>query len=129
MIASSGPERRASLRRSALATGTSEKAVSFFYAKLFAPSLDAAFVERSEGQLRDGIAALDRACADRSGDWWFGTEPGHDDIAAACTTRHACEAYPELLKLPDFPALADHCARSEARPEFETIQQIFIPPR
>jgi glutathione S-transferase len=128
LIAASGRDRRASLRRCALATGTSEKAVSFFYARLFAPSLDTVFVERSEAQIRDGIAALDRACADRRSDWWFGADPGHDDIAAACTARHACEAYPDLVTLRDYPALAAHCERAEARPEFREIHQAFIPP-
>jgi glutathione S-transferase len=128
LIAASGAARRAALKRCALATGTSEKAVGFFYARLFASQLDPAFVARSEAQIRDGLAALDRACAQRQGDWWFGIEPGHDDIAAACTTRHACEAYPALLRLADYPALARHCARAELRPEFQSITQVFIPP-
>ena len=59
LIAASGPERRAALRRIALATGTADKAVSFFYARLFASSLDSAFVERSEAQIRAGLAALE----------------------------------------------------------------------
>lgn len=128
LIAVSGPERRASLRRCALATGTSEKAVSFFYARLFAPSLDVGFVKRFETQIRDGIAALERACTDRNSDWWFGENPGHDDIAAACTARHACEVFSELVTLNDHAALAAHCARAEGRPEFTAICQVFIPP-
>jgi glutathione S-transferase len=102
--------------------------VSFFYAKLFASSLDPMFVARSETQIRDGLAALDGECAAREGDWWHGSAPGHDDIAAACSTRHICEAYPALVRLADYPALAAHCARAEARPEFQGIQQEFIPP-
>jgi glutathione S-transferase len=128
LIAASGAPRRAALKRCALATGISEKAVSFFYARLFATALDPAFVARSEAQIRDGLAALDRACAERSGEWWFGAEPGHDDIAAACTARHASEAYPALVRLADYPALARHCARAEMRPEFQAITQVFIPP-
>lgn len=128
LIAAAGPARRAALKRCALATGISEKAVSFFYARLFAPSLNAAFVDRSQAQLRDGLAALDRLCAEKSGDWWSGTDPGHDDIAVACTTRHACEAWPKLLRIADYPALAVHCARAESRPEFQSITQEFIPP-
>jgi glutathione S-transferase len=102
--------------------------VSFLYARLFAPSLDPAFVARSEGQIRDGLAVLDRECAGRSGDWWFGAEPGHDDNTVACVARFVGEAYAHLVKLSDYPALSDHSARAEARTEFRTISQEFIPP-
>lgn len=128
LIAPSGDARRASLRRIALATGTADKAVSFFYARLFAPSLDAAFVARTEGQIRDGVAELDRACAERAGDWWHTSGPGHDDIAAACVARFLSEAYPQLVTFDDYPALAEHCARAERLTVFRTISQPFIPP-
>lgn len=128
LIAASGPDRRAALRRCAIATGIADKAVSFFYARIFSPSLDPAFVARSEGQIRDGLALLDRECAARSGDWWFGAEPGHDDNTAACIARFIGEAYAHLVTLADYPALADHSARAEARPEFQAICQPFIPP-
>jgi glutathione S-transferase len=65
LIAASGPERRAALRRCALATGVADKAVNFFYARTFATGLDPAFTARSEGQIRDGLALLDRECAER----------------------------------------------------------------
>ncbi|NOU03574.1 MAG: glutathione S-transferase family protein [Novosphingobium sp.] len=128
LIAPSGPARRASLRRIALATGTADKAVSFFYAKLFAPSLEPAFVTRTEGQIRDGLAELDRACAARTGDWWHNSGPGHDDIAAACVARFLSEAYPQLVRLGAYPALAEHSARAERLTVFRTISQPFIPP-
>lgn len=128
LIAPSGPERRAALRRCAIATGVADKAVTFFYARIFAPSLDPAFVARSEGQIRDGLALLDRECAARPGEWWFGEAPGHDDNTAACVARFVGEAYAHLVSLPDYPALADHSARAEARAEFRAISQVFIPP-
>ena len=65
LIAPSGIERRAALRRIALATGVADKAVSFFYARLFSPALDPAFIERSEGQIRDGLSVIDAECAAR----------------------------------------------------------------
>lgn len=125
LIAASGPERRAALRRIAIATGTADKAVSYFYARLFAPSLDPAFAARSEDQIRSGLAELDAACGDS---WWHGTSPGHDDIAAACVARFLSEAYGWLVSLDDYPALAAHCARAEALPAFQAISQPFIPP-
>lgn len=128
LIAAAGPERRAALRRCAVATGVADKAVSFFYARNFAPSLDPVFVARSEGQIRDGLALLDAECAGRAGDWWFGEEPGHDDNTVACVARFVSEAYAHLVSLAGYPALADHCARAEVRDEFQAISQAFIPP-
>ena len=124
LIAASGPERRAALRRIAIATGTADKAVSYFYARLFAPSLDPAFAARCEDQIRAGLAELDSACSDI---WWHGDTPGHDDIAAACVARFVAEAYAWLVGLTDYPALAVHCTRAEALPAFQSISQAFIP--
>ncbi len=128
LIAPSGPQRRASLRRIALATGTADKAVSFFYARLFAPSLDPAFALRCEGQIRDGLAALEAACAARGTNWWHGAGPGHDDIAVACVARFLAEAYGHLIALQDYPALAAHSARAEGLAVFQKICQPFLPP-
>lgn len=128
LIPPAGAARRASLRRIAVATGAADKAVAFFYARLFAPSLDPAFVTRTEGQIHDGLSELDCACAARTGDWWHSSGPGHDDIAAACVTRFLSEAYPQLVALADYPALADHSARAERLTVFRTISQPFIPP-
>lgn len=128
LIAASGPARRAALRRIALATGTADKAVSYFYARLFATSLDPDFASRCEQQILAGLGALDAECAARDGPWWHGSDPGHDDIAVACIARFLGEAYPHLVRLSDVPALADHSARAEARAEFKAISQPFIPP-
>jgi glutathione S-transferase len=125
LIAAWGPQRRTALRRIAIATGTADKAVSYFYARLFSPSLDPAFAARTEDQIRSGLAELDAACGDG---WWHGTSPGHDDIAAACVARFLSEAYGWLVSLDDYPALAAHCARAEALPAFQAISQPFIPP-
>lgn len=129
MIAARGAERRAALRRIALATGTADKAVSFFYARLFAQNLDPDFVERCEGQIRAGLAALEAEAAGRNGDWWHGAEPGHDDVAAACVVRFLSETYAQLVDPGDYPALADHSRRAEQRPEFQANCQPFIPPQ
>ena len=53
---------------------------------------------------------------------------GRDDNAAACVVRFLSEAYAYLIDLADYPALADHSARAEARSEFQAIRQEFIPP-
>lgn len=129
LIAASGPARRDALRRIALATGTADKAVGFFYARLFSTSVDPAFVARCEAQIGAGLAALEAEAASRTGDWWHGAEPGHDDIAVACVSRFLAEAYAHLVDLDAYPALSDHSYRAEARPEFQANSQPFIPPQ
>lgn len=128
LIAPTGEPRRAALRRIATATGTADKAVSFFYARLFSPSLDPAFVVRCQDQIRAGLAALEAECAARSADWWHGDITGHDDIAVACVARFLAEAYAHLVKLADYPALAAHCAAAEGLAAFNKISQPFVPP-
>ena len=128
LIAPSGAARRAGLRRIALACGVADKAVSFFYARLFAPSLDPMFVARCEGQISDGLAAIEAECAARDEAWWHGDQPGHDDVAVACVARFLSEAYAHLVRLEDYPALAAHCAAAEALAVFQKISQPFIPP-
>ena len=129
LIPQSGPERRAALRRIALVTGAADKAVSYFYAKLFATGLDANFQERCESQIRQTLAALEQECSARTRDWWHGTGPGHDDIAVACVIRFLSEAYPDLYDPAENPALAAHCARAESLAMFAAVQQSFIPPK
>ncbi|MFM5918476.1 MAG: glutathione S-transferase family protein [Novosphingobium sp.] len=128
LIAAGGPPRRAAFKRIALATGIADKAVAYFCARLFAPSLDEMFVSRSEDQIRRGLAALEAECAARDTEWWHGAAPGHDDIAVACVARFLSEAYGWLVQLDDHPALAAHCAQAEALPAFKAISQPFIPP-
>lgn len=129
LIARFGPARRAALQRTALATGTADKAVSYFYARLFGKELDADFAARCEGQIKGGLAALDAQCAARTTAWWHGETPGHDDIAVACIARFLSEAYAYLVQLDDTPALAAHSRSAEALPVFQTICQPFIPPQ
>lgn len=129
LIAPSGPARRAALQRIALATGTADKAVSFFYARLFGKDLDAGFAARCEGQIKGGLAALNAGCAARTTPWWHGETPGHDDIAVACVARFLAEAYAHLVSLDEYPALAAHSRAAEALPVFQAMCQSFIPPQ
>ncbi|MFM5886450.1 MAG: glutathione S-transferase family protein [Novosphingobium sp.] len=128
LIAASGEARRAALRRIATATGTADKAVAFFYARLFSPSLDPGFITRCEGQIRAGLAALEAECGARSGEWWNGDGPGHDDIAVACVARFLSEAYAHLVTLGNYPALVAHCAAAEELAVFKRVSQPFVPP-
>jgi len=129
LLPQSGAPRRAALRRIALMTGAADKAVSFFYAKLFSTALASDFVSRCEGQIRTALTAIDRECEARAGNWWHGTMPGHDDIAVACVARFIREAYPDLFDAGALPALSSHCARAEALLVFSSVEQAFAPPK
>ena len=129
LLPQSGAPRRAALRRIALMTGAADKAVSFFYAKLFSTALAHDFVSRCEGQICTALTAIDRECEARAGNWWHGTMPGHDDIAVACVARFIREAYPDLFDAGALPALSSHCARAEALPVFSAVEQAFAPPK
>ncbi len=129
LLPQSGSARRAALRRIALMTGAADKAVSFFYAKLFSSALAPDFVARCEGQIRTALTAIDRECGARVGNWWQGDAPGHDDIAVACVARFIREAYPDLFDQAALPSLSDHCAKAEALSAFSAVEQTFSPPK
>lgn len=129
LLPQSGAPRRDALRRIAPMTGAADKAVSFFYARLFSTALVPDFVTRCEGQIRTALVAIDRECAARQEDWWHGDSPGHDDIAVACVSRFIREAYPDLFDAAALPALSSHCAKAEALSVFSAVEQTFNPPK
>jgi len=124
-----GAPRRAALRRIAMMTGAADKAVSYFYAKLFSQDLSPEFAARCEEQICAALTAIDRACSERESGWWHGELPGHDDIAAVCVTRFIREAYPDLYGKLHLPDLDGHCATAEALPAFSAVVQPFCPPK
>ncbi|RVU03825.1 glutathione S-transferase family protein [Novosphingobium umbonatum] len=128
LIAQDGRARRAALQRIALATAIADKAVAYFYTKRFGGEVDPWFAARCEEQIITGLHALNIHCADRHGNWWFGADPGHDDIAVACVARFLSEAYAPLVRLSDYPDLEDHSRRAENLSEFIQIQQPFLAP-
>ena len=91
----SGAARRAALRRIALMTGAADKAVSFFYAKLFSAALAPDFVSRCEGQIRTALAAIDRECGAR-----VGLHASHVSFAKPILT------FSILKRFPHYPAIA-----------------------
>ncbi len=126
----SGPEEHVqALRVIGLATGLADKAVSLFYELYFHPEPSAALTDRNRRQIVEAVDLLESERGERSGEHWFGDRLSHADIAVAVCLRHATESHPDLVDLSTRPALKAHCARLEARPEFQTISQPFIPPK
>jgi glutathione S-transferase len=124
----SGPERRQSLRVTALANGLADKAVSLFYERRLHDISSPVWEERCLRQLRGTLAALEADRAGGDGSYWFGERIGHGDIAVAASIRHMTDSHPELARLEECPALAAHCRAMEALAAFQLISQPFIPP-
>jgi glutathione S-transferase len=97
--------------------------------RLHEPSqVSAVLAGRCREQIAAALAALEADRAAWPGDYWFGDEIGHADIAVACALRHLGEAHPDLAVGKAHAALAGHCAHLEALPVFREISQPFIAP-
>ncbi|CAO3400628.1 glutathione S-transferase family protein [Azospirillum palustre] len=125
LIARQGPERRRSLKLSALATGLADKAVSLVYERVLHKERSDLWMERCTGQIG---AVLDVLEADRAAapcPWWFGDRIGHADIAAGCALRFVGEAHPAVFDRSRWPALAAHSDACEAMAAFKAVVQPF----
>ena len=129
LIARDGPARRSMLRVCALATGLCDKMVGLFYEQLLHEEPSEAWVARCSVQIEGVLAALEAARAACATRFWFGTTPGHPDIAVACALRFLEEAHPRLHAPSRRPHLAAHAAACEAMPAFASAVKPFTPPR
>ncbi len=125
LIAATGPDRRETMRLTALAAGAADKAVSLVYeGALRSEPLDV-WVDRCRAQVGGALDAIENARASRSTPWLFGEHLTHADIILATVSRFIGEALPGAFDLAARPALAAHCARAEALPVFQAICQPF----
>lgn len=128
LIADAGPERRAALRLCALATGLCDKMVSLVYERVLHDTPSTAWVERCRTQLHAVLNALERERSSERSPYFFGADPGHADIAAACAIRFLKEAHPAIFAEAAIPALEAHSRACEALEIFSASVQPFIPP-
>ncbi|MDX9999383.1 MAG: glutathione S-transferase family protein [Phenylobacterium sp.] len=129
LIAPSGPQRRATLKVCALATGMGDKAVSLIYEQVVHGRGTPAWVERCRTQIAGVLDALEASRGE--GTWWFGERPTHADIAVGCVLRFIGEALPGVFDPARWPRLAAHGAACEAHPDFAAVVQPFhvTPPK
>ncbi|WP_376959374.1 glutathione S-transferase family protein [Azospirillum sp. A26] len=125
LIARQGPERRRSLKLSALATGLAEKAVSLVYERVLHKERSDLWMERCTGQIGAVLDVLEADRAAAAGPWWFGDRIGHADIAAGCALRFVGEAHPAVFDRSRWPVLAAHSDACEAMAEFKAVVQPF----
>jgi glutathione S-transferase len=128
LIAATGPARYRAQRIISLATGLADKAVTLVYSRLFHGDQSPDFLARCETQIGDGLTELEVDAAARQAPWWFGTAPGHADIAVACVLRFLRAAHPTLFDAEKLGALTEHCAAAEGLTAFSSVVQEFIPP-
>jgi len=128
LIAAHGPERRATLKVAALATGLCDKMVSLVYERLLHAETSDMWIARCETQIGGVLATLEADRAARPTSWWFGDRLTHADIAVACAMRFLGEAHAGLYAPDRWPALTAHAARCEALEVFAAVVQRFIPP-
>ncbi|CAO3355230.1 glutathione S-transferase family protein [Azospirillum melinis] len=125
LIARQGPERRRSLKLSALATGLADKAVSLVYERVLHKERSDLWMERCTGQIGAVLDVLEADRATAAGPWWFGDRIGHADIAAGCALRFVGEAHPAVFDRSRWPALVAHSDACEAMAEFKAVVQPF----
>ena len=123
-----GVERYRALRIAALACGAAEKAVALFYELRLHQQVSQIWAERCRSQVEAALSLLENERSGKPGDFWFGRQIGHADIAVAVALRFIGEAHPGLFDPAGFPAMASHAARLEAMPVFGQTSQPFVPP-
>ena len=129
LISSAGSDRRAALRFCALATGLCDKLVSLVYERVLHEQESEVWIARCTKQVADVLVALEQDCATLGSPYWFGSAPGHADVAMACAMRLLAEAHPDVHAAGAWPALTAHSSRCEALPAFSNVVQRFNPPR
>ena len=114
LLAPRGPERRAQLRRIALAAGAVDKAGAAAYERIIRPPAHRwpEWIARCRTQAGGAIAAL------AAEPWPEGGRLDQAQITTACMLRYVAISDPELMPAGRYPALDALSARCEARPEF-----------
>ena len=117
LVPASGPTRREALQRIALAQGTTDKVVALVYDQTRRPAQFhyAPWIERLQGQVTGGLAAMDAAVPEHG--FYGGGAPDGADVATVCAYEMAAQMHPALVG-EGYPRLAAHAARAGALPAF-----------
>jgi glutathione S-transferase len=115
LIERQGPERRASLKVCALATGLCDKMVSLIYERALHEATSPTWIARCERQIGDVLDALEALRAQRPATFWFGDHIGHADVALACSMRFLGEAHPAISALDQRPGSVAELIRRRER--------------
>jgi glutathione S-transferase len=129
LLPAGGRERREAMRLIGLASGAADRAVAMVLERVFhAPDTRSQpLLDRSLAQIEGAYAALDAACAARTGQWLVGDAMTLADITVACYVTHGMNAAP--VDLPRWPALAAHVHRCESLDVFAAHHVPFFVPQ
>lgn len=122
------PQRHRALKIASLGMGLAEKAVSLFYEQRLHETVSEVWAGRCRMQILSTAAELERQVAALPTPFWFGSRPGHADVAVAVAVRFVSDVLPGLLNGTDHPSLLGFAARMEALPVMQEISQPFAPP-
>jgi glutathione S-transferase len=128
LIADRGPDRRATLKACALATGLADKAVSLVYERVLHKEQSEVWFERCMAQISGVLTALEASRKRSRHRFWFGPTINHADIALACALRFTREAHPGVFDERRWPMLSAHSELCEALQPFRDIVQPVSPP-
>jgi glutathione S-transferase len=115
-----GAERRAVLRRCAVALGVAEKAIAL-RTELYRRTdrrPDAGLVDRMMTQVASGLRWLE---AQKPGPWFAGERMMQDDVTAAVVVTFLKKKPPEHFDAAAYPALDALNTRAEALPPFQAV--------
>jgi glutathione S-transferase len=130
LLPSSGKPRRDALRIVSVALGAAEKGVLQLYETVFRPGdkRHEPWIQRCRAQMHAALTELDRVSQMRAGEWLIGNRLTQADVTVTCVFSFLFDALDLSQSWVIYPALAAHCARCEALPEFSSAREKFQMP-
>jgi glutathione S-transferase len=131
LLPAGGTERRAALKRMALAMGAAEKGRDQIYEQAFRPpdKRHAPWLERCRMQMHGGLAELERYCAARGAQpWLIGDKLSQADVTVTCALTFLREALRPLDMSTPYPRLTALVDRCETGPAFKSAYLPFFAP-
>jgi glutathione S-transferase len=129
LLPSRGAQRRRALKLMAIATGAADKGVAQLYESAFRPpeKRHEPWLARCRTQVEEGLAALDRACAESRTEWLLGELITQADITLTAASTFLIESL--QLDAARWPALDARRCKGEALPAFREFHQPFFAPQ
>jgi glutathione S-transferase len=131
LLPAGGTERRAALKRMALAMGAAEKGRDQIYEQAFRPpdKRYAPWIERCRTQMHGGLTELERYCEARGGQpWLIGDKLSQADITVTCAITFLRESLRPVDLSTPYPRLTALVDRCETGPAFKSTYVPFFAP-